>query len=224
MPDPFILREILRDLRRPGYFPAKTEPYQINETHRRWPIIVYRTGYAAGSEANWETLVAKIHSEVIEKIKEAAVPYVFDGEEPTATDQEKVKYERLANDLLELLDFRAISDAATLDGASHDKLREQYTAFLQQEGLADTIQCQRPFFVADTKVLTDDLKWIKALDMPYEPHPEWYNERDPQRYFGWMKMVTNGITELYSELSGFEMGELAPATIGGIHLEVWKPR
>ena len=222
MPDPDILEEILRDLHQHGNFPVKSEPYKLHELYRQWPIVVYRTDYSAGSDTTWETLTTKVQSEIKEQINKAAIPYSFDGE-TTATDEEKAKYEEQAKNLLELLDFRAISDAATLDGASHDKLRELYKAFLQQEGLADTIQRQRPFFVADAEVLADDLKWIKCLDVPYDPHLEWYIDRDPQRYFGWMKMVTNGVAELYSKLSGFSMEELAPATIGGMHLEIWEP-
>lgn len=73
---------------------------------------MYRTDYAAGSESKWEALTTKVHSEIASTINEAAVPYESDGES-TATDIDKAKYERLAKNLLEVLDFRALSDAAT---------------------------------------------------------------------------------------------------------------
>lgn len=215
MAEPRVLQDILRDLHRLGDFPAKPEGYQPNETHHRWPIVLYRTDYNVGSENKWEALITKVRSELVNTINEAAVPYESDGES-TATDADKAKYEKQAKNLLELLDFHAISDAATLDGVSHDKLREVYKLFLEQENFTHRITRQRPFFVADTEVLGDDLKWIKCLDMPYD------DDSDPE-YLGWMKMVTDGIVELYSQLSSLAMYELAPETIGGMHLEIWEP-
>lgn len=85
------------------------------------------------------------------------------------------------------------------------------------------------FFVADQEVLADvatgDL-WIKCIQADYVPPPERTGDaerrsRVPQRYFGWFKMRTSCFLELWLQLRVRELHNIAPQTIGGMHLTVW---
>lgn len=213
MPEPHDIGELLSALRHHEESP--TGAGQSEEYHHPWPIIVYRTGYHdTNSDANWATLTEKIRSGILESIATA-----------TRGEEEGSEVHQDACKLVDLLEFRPISDAGTLEGASHNTLRQLHDEYLEQEGLAHHLRLRprRPFFVIDAEVLADDLTWIKCVDVEYREHYYHGNAWEPQRYFGWFKMVPNGVVDLLATICWRDLYKIAPLTIGGMHLVTWDP-
>jgi hypothetical protein len=75
----------------------------------------------------------------------------------------------------------------------------------------------RVFLVADATTT------IKCVDADYQAadHIPQNRRLGTQRYFGWMPMLASCVAELWIELGVFPLQNIAPATIGGSHLEVW---
>lgn len=213
MPEPHDIGELLLALCR--HEDSPTGDGQDEEYHHPWPIIVYRTSYRdTNSDANWATLVEKVRSGILESITRVI-----------SREKEGLDVHQDACKLVDLLEFRPISDAGSLEGASHDTLRQLHDEYLEREGLAHHLRLgpRRPFFVIDAEVLADDLTWIKCVDVAYREYYYRGNARQTQRYFGWFKMVPNGVVDLLAPICWRDLHNIAPQTIGGMHLVTWDP-
>lgn len=184
---------------------------QSDGTYRTWGFRIYRTSYGASSEQQWTELIEKIRSEAKE---ETAI--VTDSDENDPVFQK----------VWELFRLDVHSDAATLDGLDLDQLREVHKN--NNGGLTMKSEYawrrQGVFLVADSEVFEDDGSWIKCVQADYvaadfQPRS---GRHGSQRYFGWMKMTTESVADLWDQMGVFEgLDTIAPPTIGGMHLEIW---
>jgi hypothetical protein len=170
---------------------------------------VYRTCYTLGSDEKWQRMkqdITKTFRDAITRKDE---------------DDESDEYvERLLS--LVQLDFR--SDPHLLNGLDMDQVRHIFMNSIGGEPLNKKQGWRRIFLLADGEVLTADDGYIKCIQGDFvapDPVPP-KNSRMPQRYFGWFKMTTRSLSELWESTSMFELSSIAPQTIGGAHLVVCK--
>jgi hypothetical protein len=182
------------------------EPFPVataeDDTYRKWGFRVYRTSYAPSSDQKWEEIIQKLRASVHEAI---TVLLETEDDDPDAQKLSKLFH----------LDIR--SDAATMDGLDLDQVREIHRS---AAGLDGDLCTKSVLLVADRDVFKDDSTWIKCVDTNYMAA----DYDSAERYFGWMKMTTESVADLWFQLE-FRSGgleEFAPRTIGGMHLEVWE--
>lgn len=210
-----ILPGVLKSLFHPpeGDLPADAD--ERDEFWLNWGFTIYRTAYGGEqSDQHWQALLAKIRAQAEEETR------VHATERPgsaTAGDAE-----RAADRLRALFRLDAHSDAARLDGASDDRLRELYRAGEPpgEDGkppvMHGGVPRRRHFLVADAQVLEDAGNgrfWARCVQADYEPDD--YVSRNPrffvgQYFFGWMQMTTRSILELWSDLATRDLDQIAP--------------
>ena len=175
-----------------------------NETYRNWGFRVYRTYYGPSSDQKWEDIIQRMR----ESVKGALA--MLDGVKDDA---------QILSELFHL-DLR--SDAATLDGLNLDQIRQIHQS---STDLDNTICHKEAFLVADQDVLEDDNTWIKCVEADYVApnHVPFSPRHFGPRYFGWMKMTTGSVADLWFvlEILYRELSVFAPRTIGGMHLVIW---
>ncbi|KAF9871212.1 hypothetical protein CkaCkLH20_11381 [Colletotrichum karsti] len=190
---------------------SDTAPIYLN-----WGFTIYRTEYGGSSEQNWQALLANIRAQVAEEL-----------DVHREDDDQQETIDQLLN--LFRIDFR--SDATLLQGKSIDELRQ---LFLNPADTGDTrppLNADAPtrppqygyFLLADTEVLGSPDSWVKCVQADYMAAN--YVPRNArvggQRYFGWMKMTTRSLLELWNELAARALDSIAPETVGGMHLITW---
>lgn len=87
------------------------------------------------------------------------------------------------------------------------------------------LRSHRVILVADGEALLDvDAFTVKGVDADYraEDHTPRNTRLGGQRYFDWMPMKAECVAGLWKNLETFPFQQIAPATIGGSHLVVWK--
>lgn len=192
--------------RQPGEpLPAGTSE---DDTYHNWGFRVYRTSYATSSDRQWEDILQKMRAAVEEEL---SVLLEVEDDDPDARK------------LLELFRLDIQSDATTLDGLDLEQVRKIHQSATD---LQENLSTKEVFLVADQDVLEDDNTWIKCVQADYvaADYIPRNSRNGGQRYFGWMKMGTGLVADLWFQLL-FRSGgldEFAPLTIGGMHLEVWE--
>lgn len=203
-----ILPGVLKSLFHPpdGDLPADAD--SRDDFWHNWGFTIYRTAYGGEqSDRHWQALLDKIRAEAEEETRRYG------------TDEAA----RAAGGRLRAL-FRldARSDAARLDGASDDRLRELYKAGEPgADGKPPVMHAAPPrrrhFLVADARVLEDAGAgrrfWARCVQADYAP--EDYASRNPrvfvgQYFFGWMQMTTRSILDLWSDLYLRDLEQIAP--------------
>ncbi|KAL1597105.1 hypothetical protein SLS60_008687 [Paraconiothyrium brasiliense] len=180
-------------------------------SYRTWGLRIYRTSYTPSTDQQWQDLILKIQSEA--KTATASV---------TESNEDDPDFQKLWS----LFHLDVHSDATSLSGLDMDQLREVHRKNNAGLNLNDeyTFCTQGVFLLADEEVFADGNAWIKCVQADYvaaDYVPK--NPRYPtQRYFGWMKMTTRSVADLWYQLGIFRGLEvIAPQTIGGMHLVVW---
>jgi hypothetical protein len=182
---------------------------RFDDTYYTWGFRIYRTSYGASSEQQWQDLIEKIQSEAKE---ETAIVTGSDENDPTF---QKV---------WQLFRLDVHSDAATLDGLDLDQLREVHNNNNPPIEGEYMWRRQGVFLVADSEVFGDDGSWIKCVQADYvaADHVSRNKRYGPQRYFGWMKMTTQSVADLWEQMGmSVDFETIAPPTIGGMHLVIW---
>jgi hypothetical protein len=208
------LQSILRALLRVPEDHVYSENEDLSQFYIPWGFTVYRTCYSAESEIQWQILT--------EHIKNTLPKYVLEADEDgTGTT---------AQQMLSLLrlDFR--SDADTLRDLDMDQVRQVFLNHAGGKPVNTELRWFGAFLLADEEVLADvpiatiPERWIKCIQADYIAAD--YVSKDPrrlpQRYFGWMKMTTRSLLELWDQLTRRELYSIAPETIGGAHLVACK--
>ncbi|RSL72049.1 hypothetical protein CEP53_001291 [Fusarium sp. AF-6] len=161
-------------------------PDQSNPT-RHWGFTIYRTYYGPSSDDNWDKLLETAKKEAMEVLMK-------EGEDENG---EKLKP-------FFLLDPR--SDEALLSGVDRRGLIKIYK---DQIGGPPMPTFQLVFLYADEDTLNQVIQGIftlKAVDAEEEPREDIPPEEGDEffgrpRYWGWMKMETRRIMELWAALA-----------------------
>lgn len=182
-----------------------------NLQSRNWGFTIYRTEYGELSDQKWQALLDKIHTQVAEELE------VHGGD-----DQQTVEK------MLSLFRLDARSDADLLQHRSMDDVRQLYQDNqVSRGGLDANLPTHCCFLLADAEVLEAvgcgeyfvkcvQVDYVAADHIPKNTRLGW-----GQRYFGWMKMTTRSILDLWWELDARDLPSIAPPTIGGMHLVTW---
>lgn len=174
-----------------------------DDTYRHWGFRVYQTSYEPSSNQTWEDIIKQMRESVGE-----AIATLLEAEDD---DPDVLK-------LSELFHLDVQSDAATLDGLDFDQIRQVHQSAADLDG---TLCTKGVFLVADRDVFEDnDNTPIKCVQANYMAT----DYDSAERYFGWMKMTTQSVADLWFQLE-FRSGgldEFAPQTIDGMHLEIWE--
>jgi hypothetical protein len=175
-----------------------------------WGFTVYRTAYEPASELKWQALLDDIRADVVEQ---------FNGRDG------KYQADHTTQRILSLFHLDIRSDPAVLDGLNMDDLRKVYK---------DADWKERKFFLlVDQEVLDAPRKkpdkigyksWVKCVDVEYLAS-DWDNPRNkragPQVCFGWMKLATSCVPQLWFLLGSKWLDSLAPPVREGTDVEVW---
>jgi hypothetical protein len=207
------LPNLLASLLHPPWGKVFTEAEQY-QYYRNWGFTIYRTAYGTTTDEQWPSLLAKIEAQVLDEIN------IHGASEPAAPT------------LRSLFHLDPRSDPDTLDGASMEHVRKLY-----QEGEASPRDGKRPimhenelthryFLLADAEVLDAVGRgdfWVKCVQADYADAD--YVPRNPfaggQTYFGWTKMTTRSILELWSDLTVRDLVDVAPRVIEGKQREYY---
>jgi len=129
--------------------------------------------------------------------------------------------------LLSLFRLDLRSDPDILKDADMDRVRQLYREAVGGAPMhAEEQTCFRLFLLADEEVLAGVAGsefQIKCVQVDYEAadYVPKNTRMGGQRYFGWMKMTTRSLLELWHLLQVQELQTIAPPTIGGMHSTVW---
>jgi hypothetical protein len=182
-----------------------------------WGFTVYRTAYRPSSEEQWQALLDDIRADVVEQMTGPDGKYQAD---PTA--QRMISLFRL--------DTR--SDPAVLDGLNLDDLRTVYKDEVEGRPMNADRKERKLFLLVDHEVVNaprknpDEIGYksrIKCVDVEYvaSNHVGRNPRAGPQIYFGWMKLATRCVPQLWS-LSGLQwLDSLAPSVREGLEVEAW---
>jgi hypothetical protein len=190
-----------------------TEDDDLKLFNVSWGFTVYRTCYTAESEKPWQTLTEHIKNVLPKQL-------LSEGQDETGTETQQMLS-------LLRLDFR--SDADTLKDLDMQEVRWVFLDHTGGKPVNTEVPSFRIFLLADEEVLADVLavseekRWIKCVQADYIPGdyiPR--NARAPYQYFGWMKMTTRSLMELWIQLATLDLSEIAPRPIGGKLLETCK--
>ena len=177
---------------------------------RSWGFTIYRTGYGPSSDQQWQDLIKQIQT------------YAYKNAlRMTGATEDDAGFQEIWS--LFRMDSR--SDAA-LAGLDMDQLRQRYNNGDGGPPMNQDHRSHQVFLVADDEVLSSvdaTTTIMKCVDADYQAadHVPQNWRLGTQRYFGWMPMLASCVAELWVELEIFPLQRIAPATIGGSHLEVW---
>ncbi|RYP65974.1 hypothetical protein DL771_008021 [Monosporascus sp. 5C6A] len=178
-----------------------------------WGFTIYRTQYGGSSDQKWQALLDKIQAQLVEELEEEG------GDD----DDDAQAREKLSS----LFRLDARSDAGLLQHASMDQVRQLYQDNQGGSPLNADLPTHRYFLLADAEVLEDAGRgefWVKCVQPDYvaaDYVPKNARLGGGQRYFGWMKMTTRSVFDLWRELDTRHLEGIAPQTIGGMHLVMW---
>jgi hypothetical protein len=186
-----------------------SETVPIVDNFRNWGYTVYRTAYGLSTDQRWQQLLEKIQTRAY-----AATSRVC---EATADDPAVQRVWSLFR-----LDTR--SDP-TLEGLSMEQLRLLYRNGDGGVPMNADLRSHRMFLVADEEVLSDaDAFLVKCVEADYEAadHVPRNTRMGAQWYFGWTRIRSSEIVELWKELEFNDLERIAPRTVAGSHPEVWE--
>ncbi|KAF9872603.1 hypothetical protein CkaCkLH20_09782 [Colletotrichum karsti] len=214
------LPAIFKSAFRPPDGTSWTAGVDVSEYYRSWGFTIYRTAYGPATDAQWPTLLDKIRAQVASEID----CYVEAGEEDVAAQLKS----------LFVLDAR--SDAALLADKTMDEVREIYKqAAVASRGPGDDDDNddsqslplmhygpnQRAFLLADAEVLEgvdrDPYFWVKCVEADFAEADSAAAVRGRVRaaaglWFGWMKMTTRSVVDLFAEMPVRDLASIAPGT------------
>lgn len=205
MPD---LQRVLEGLEQ---FPSDTDsPYPLEEIQppANWGFTIYRTYYGPSSDDNWNKMLVATKKHAEEELM------TYDDDE----ENEKLK---------ELFRLDARSDPSLLSGLDRKALCQTY-----HEGKGGKPMPQNEGFVfllADEEVLnqvgegTFIVKAVDAEETPREEIPLREDDDEPT-YWGWMRMETRQLLELWGELEWFRGFDCMAWTVHQADLDeqVWE--
>lgn len=176
---------------------------------RNWGFTVYRTSYGPSTEEQWQHFLQKVQTHAYKQTQEVA--------DASENNPDFVQ-------IWSLFQIDARSNPA-LAGLGLDELRRLYNSGDGGPPVNADLRSHRVFLVADDAVLSDvETFTVKCVEADYQAND--HIPRNPrlggQRYFGWMPMRAEDIVGLWKELEIFPFQTIAPQTIGGSHLVVWK--
>lgn len=182
-----------------------------------WGFTIYRTAYGPSSEEQWKALLDDIRADVVEQI--------------TGPDG-KCQAEPTAQHIMSLFHLDVRSDPAALGGLNMDDLRKVYKDQVGGRPMNADWKERKFFLLVDQEVVDahrnrpDDAEykpWIKCVDVEYVATD--YVPRNPrvgpQSYFGWMKLSTRSVPQLWTDFETRWLSELAPRILEGKDVEVW---
>ena len=179
-------------------------------SYRDWGFTIYRTAYGPASEQRWQSLLVTIQSQT----RECALKHF-------EVDQDDPDFAHLWS----LFRLDARSDKAKFDGLDIDQVRESYNGIDETQPMNKFDSLRRVFLVADEEVLSEaNATVVKAASAGYTPvvyDATWDSRGCRQRYFGWMKMTTGRVLDLWRDLENQDFETIAPPTIGESHLVIW---
>lgn len=210
------LPNLLASLFHPPEFQSLNEADRYQYYHN-WGFTVYRTAYGATTEGQWSSLISKIKAQALDEIN------IHGASEPAAPT------------LRSLFHLDPHSDPDTLDGLSMEDVRKLYQE--ESEGAGPRGGKKRPimhgntptrryFLLADAEVLGAVGRgefWVKCVQADYDDAD--YVPRNPfmggQAYFGWTKMTTRSILELWSDLAVRDLVDVAPRVVEGEQVAIY---
>ena len=159
-----------------------------------------------------ETFMQDIEAEV----EDAVVP-MFEQDNPSPT----------VRHILSLLHLDFRSEASNLSGLDMDQLRQMYMDFVGGEPVNLHKPTHRVFLLADAEVLSEvstTKRWLKCVQPHYvaTDHVPRHTRMGGQRYFGWFKMTTRSVVNLWEWLGMWDVCDIAPPSIAGAQLETCK--
>ncbi|KAF2466139.1 uncharacterized protein BDR25DRAFT_294247 [Lindgomyces ingoldianus] len=194
--------------------PAGTD---LTPYYRPWGFTIYRTAYGPSSGRHWQALLDDIRADVVEQVTG-----------PDGTRQA----DPVAQQVLSLFRLDIRSDAETLDGLDMEHIRRIYKDEIGGQPMNANHRERRYFLLVDEGVIEEHRAkaktpaykpWIKCVEVDYVASD--YVPRNArlggQRYFGWMKMTTTSVPQLWSMLGLKWLSEITPATTVGAEMEVW---
>ncbi|ETS75313.1 hypothetical protein PFICI_12257 [Pestalotiopsis fici W106-1] len=182
-----------------------------------WGFTIYRTEYGGSSDESWLALLDNIQAQIAEELQ------------AHQDDEENDEQRQMAETLQALFRLDTHSDITLLQDKPMDDLRELFLRSVEDDhGAFRPHQCGY-FLLADSEVLQDAGRavnpefWVKCVQGDYVAanYTPKNNRMGGQRYFGWMKMTTRSMLELWDQLNVRDLASLAPKTIGGLHVTTW---
>jgi hypothetical protein len=117
------------------------------------------------------------------------------------------------------------SDTDTLKDLDMNSLRVLYKESMEGNLMNVNDMRRRHFILVDCEVLASGFRmgtWVKYVDADYvADNYIAKSRRVTQRYFGWMKMTTRSLVELWECLILRDLERIAPPAIGGACLVTW---
>ncbi|KAK0610692.1 hypothetical protein B0T17DRAFT_621153 [Bombardia bombarda] len=185
-----------------------------------WGFAIYRTAYGgATTDAPWRSLLEAIHTNLRTEVLGLRVP------------------RERCEEFLSLLKLDVREDQSILQGASMDRVREMIKESdprpTDDEPLGGTLTTlQGVFLYVDDEVLEAAAQttltagsrppWVKMVELDYNPEQHKGNRRvGPQSYFGWMKLSTGSLFQLWQDLQGQDLWKLAPRNPDERQLTIW---
>jgi hypothetical protein len=193
-----------------GILPADVD---LTPYYQPWGFSIYRTAYTPSSDQHWQNLLNDIRADVAQQV--------------TGTDEAQ-QADPIAAHILSLFRLDARSDVETLDGFDVEQVRNAYKNKVGGEPMNVNQRGRRCFLLVDKDVLEEhetksDIQghrlWVKCVEADYvaSDYIPKNTRLGGQRYFGWMKMSTRSVPQLWSILGLRWLSDVAPATTG----EVW---
>ncbi|KAF2731445.1 hypothetical protein EJ04DRAFT_367798 [Polyplosphaeria fusca] len=184
----------------------------LSPFYRTWGFTVFRTSYKDGSDQHWQSLLDKIASQV---------SIVVLGSDSSRQGNP------VAQQIMSLFRLDARSKFELLNNLEMDQVRQLYKDGVGGQPMNSDERSRRCFLLADDEVLEGvsyNESWVKCVDVDYiaADHIPRNTRLGGQRYFGWMKMATQSVSQLWDMLGSRHLVGIAPPTIGGSHLTVWE--
>jgi hypothetical protein len=144
----------------------------------------------------------------------------------------KYQADPAAQRIMSLFHLDARSDPAVLDGLKMDDLRKVYKDEVGRRPMNADWKERKFFLLVDREVVDAPRKkpdeigyksWVKCVDVEYvaSNHVGRNPRAGPQVYFGWMKLATRCVPQLWSLLGLQWLDSLAPPVREGLDVEVW---
>lgn len=159
---------------------------------RNWGFTVYRTAYGPDSQRKRDTLMETINAQARDQIMKSQAT---ENDPPNRLEKAPSLYR---------MDYR--SDKGSLEGKTQDELRQYYKNGVGVAPMNRRFHWHRLFLVVDNEVLETGAgtgqPWIKCVDADYDPEdymPKGRLRYRSQAYFGWMKITTRSLADLWVE-------------------------
>lgn len=193
-----------------------------------WGFAIYRTLYGSTTDESWQSVLEAIRTNVRREVLGLRVPR--GGNPPHFSDKES----QTCEEFLSLFRLDVKEDQSMLEGVSMDRVREMIKETdprpTDDEPLSGTLTTlQGVFLYVDDTVLeaaqTQSCSrptWVKIVELDYKPEQHKGNRRvGLQSYFGWMKLSTQSIFQLWQDMEGQDLWKFAPRNSDERLLTIW---